>query len=74
MSAAKSQVNRISNAGNDLGANENDTVNKYQANQIFMLQKNIEFLKKNHQEMLMTLHSEIEKLKKSNAGNKLILL
>uniref|UniRef100_A0A5K3ERA9 CCDC92 domain-containing protein n=1 Tax=Mesocestoides corti TaxID=53468 RepID=A0A5K3ERA9_MESCO len=33
---------------------------------IFSLQKNIEFLKLKHHEMLVTLHSEIERLKRTN--------
>uniref|UniRef100_A0A5K3EPV0 CCDC92 domain-containing protein n=1 Tax=Mesocestoides corti TaxID=53468 RepID=A0A5K3EPV0_MESCO len=39
---------------------------------IFSLQKNIEFLKLKHHEMLVTLHSEIERLKRTN--NDTILL
>lgn len=54
-------------------ANENDVLNVHRANQIFTLQKNIEFLKKNHQEMLMTLHNEVERLKKSNCGKTFLI-
>ena len=71
MATVKTQPMSNTNIPNETVGNENEMINVHRANQIFTLQKNIEFLKKNHQEMLMTLHNEIERLKKSNNGNKL---
>ncbi|KAL5110672.1 hypothetical protein TcWFU_007534 [Taenia crassiceps] len=66
MATVKMEVNGGADARAESSVNENEMLNLHRANQIFMLQKNIEFLKKNHQEMLMTLHNEVERLKKSN--------
>lgn len=47
--------------------------NPHVANQIYMLEKNIEFIKNQHSQMLVTLHDEIERLKKINNGKRLKL-
>lgn len=63
----KTEINSGANIRTEAATSENEILNVHRANQIFTLQKNIEFLKKNHQEMLMTLHNEVERLKKSNS-------
>ncbi|VDM16182.1 unnamed protein product [Hydatigera taeniaeformis] len=66
MSTMKAECSGGADVRADLASKDNEMLNIHKANQIFTLQKNIEFLKKNHQEMLMTLHNEVERLKKSN--------
>ncbi|KAL5966113.1 Coiled-coil domain-containing protein 92 [Taenia solium] len=66
MATMKTELNGGADVRAEPATNENEMLSVHRANQIFTLQKNIEFLKKNHQEMLMTLHNEVERLKKSN--------